>query len=699
MKTRTIDLASSAEIQWKFQPEDGPWSPIQVPAGGWRAQGFGCDAGMYLVSFMIPAQAKGRRVRIEFEAVNFGVAIFVGPEESHMVKVASHVGGWIPFGIDVTEIVEPGKRCYLRLEVRGREKFKRGEKYLVPIAAPWFDGLAEGILRGVRLELVPLVAIENVFVRTFVEEKRVEVYATLRNTWNQRVEVDVPVRFSSATKKPFAYPKCQAARITLEPKETREFLVAQAAWTLGPESYWWPNIPYRKGYQAILHRVSVQVVEKKQTVHEVDERFGFREFRTVGNTYQLNGVRCNLRGDNQQEANFGTDAYAVAPGFLPPSKKCAGWPGAVDNLQRLNFNVLRIHQVPGTRYMLDVCDEMGLMIVHETPIRGSEQVADHIAGRECCIQTVHDLVMRDRQHPCIVIWSAANELFWSNTPDKDACARFARTLQAVVNERDGTRPVIFDGMEDIGPDILNMQHYVGGCGLFPQGGHPRADRPYGETESIWPVDNCAMGFAWMGTSTRTRRIKDNADIRNYVLNNAWPNYVPEQSRINQGLERKIKKIEWPQAAVVPKEIMPDIAHPWKHPNIRLMQQSFHPVPVWDLEFDAINQYSDHEGNWPVTEPALPAGASISRSLVVFNDELSGEEITVEWEVRGQGVKLSGKNELRIPCGENRMTTAQFLVPTTVNRFQFIVRTRKNGRLCFEEEKMFFRVLSVPKARK
>ena len=635
-------------------------------------------------------------MRLEFEAVNFGATVWVGREESTLVQVASHLGGWLPFGVDITDVVTPGQCCVVRVEVLGRERFKYEGKYTVPTAAPWFDGLAEGILRGVRLELVPTVRIVNVFVKTSVADERVEVYATLHNTRNQRVSVDVPVRFSGQNGTRFSYPRLKPVRVTVGAGETREFLVGQAAWTLGRESYWWPNVPYRKNYRTVLHRVAVRVLERKKTLHAVDQCFGFREFRAVGHTYRLNGVRCNLRGDNQQEANFGTDAYGMAAGFQSPTARCAGWPGAVDNLQRLNFNVLRIHQVPATRSMLEVCDEKGLMIVDETPIRGSERVEDAIAGRECRLSTVRALVRRDREHPCVVLWSVANEFFWPDSPDRVACERLARMLQAVAREEDGTRPVIFDGLEEMGPDVINMQHYVGGCGLFPQGGQPRRDRPYGETESIWPVDNCAMGFAWMGTSTRTRRLRENADIRNYVLNNAWPNYVPGQSRKNQLLERKIKNIEWPVAQVVPREIMPDIAQPWAHPLIRLLQQSFHPVAVWDLEFDAVNQYSDHAGNWPVIEPPLPAGAWVVRPLVVFNDEFAGEEITVEWEVRGRRTELSGEKKLHVPCGEHRSCPVSFIVPTAGERFQFIVRARKGGKICFQEDRMGFRILKVPR---
>ena len=76
------------------------------------------------------------------------------------------------------------------------------------------------------------------------------------------------------------------------------------------------------------------------------------------------------RGDNLQGANYDSiktakdaaDAYDLFPGFLPPSASNAGWPAAVDNYQRLNYNVNRIHQEPASPYMLDVADEMGFMI-------------------------------------------------------------------------------------------------------------------------------------------------------------------------------------------------------------------------------------------------------------------------------------------------------------------------------------------------
>ena len=45
----------------------------------------------------------------------------------------------------------------------------------------------------------------------------------------------------------------------------------------------------------------------------------------------------------------------------------------------------------------------------------------------------------------------------------------------------------------------------------------------------------------MGTGMRIRRLKGDADLRNYVLNNAWPNYVPGEGPETEVLEKKVTK--------------------------------------------------------------------------------------------------------------------------------------------------------------
>ena len=136
----TIDISSAAGIAWEFKPEGGTWQPIQVPAGGWRAQGYSCDAGTYRTMLPIPAEAAGQLVRVDFAAVNFGAEVFAGPDEARLTRVAAHVNGWMPFTADITSLARPGDKLLLQVEVDGRKKFLRNGKYTVAEGADLVSG-------------------------------------------------------------------------------------------------------------------------------------------------------------------------------------------------------------------------------------------------------------------------------------------------------------------------------------------------------------------------------------------------------------------------------------------------------------------------------------------------------------------------------------------------------------------------------
>jgi hypothetical protein len=567
----------------------------------------------------------------------------------------------------------------VEVQVAGRKKFMVNGKYTVPEGATWDPGLEEGIIRGVHLELLSPVRVEDVFIRTRLGPDILAAGVSLVNDSDETVAVTLEAKIRSVSRTESKYPSVPDSGLTLPPHSRQTIELGDIPWTLGAKSYWWPNVPYIAGYRAQLHELNLAVKVGGKTVSRFSERFGFRQFQAVGNHYELNGVRCNLRGDNQQEANFGTDAYGVKKGFGPPTPDDAGWPQAVDNLQRLNFNVLRIHQIPATPYMLDVCDERGLMLVEESPLRGSEGGEDYANGKTNMLNMDRELVLRDRNHPSVIIWSAANE--WSD-PIRDA--------SAVIRTVDPTRVIIADGIGDMGPDVINMEHYVNGISQQPvKGGARRVDRPYGETEAIWANDNTLQGFAWMATSVRARRLLGDADLRNYVLNNAWPNYVPGERAATEILEKKVKN--WGGGSY---EMMPDIADPWQNANIQLMQQCYHPLAACDVAFDQSNAMSNARGEWPVVKPSLPPKASVTRQIAVFNDEFAGSEMTLAWEIRRGDEKgevlQRGEKALQIPPGEFRAADIQFVTPSEED-LALILKVRKDGRERFREDKIIFGV--------
>ena len=130
----------------------------------------------------------------------------------------------------------------------------------------------------------------------------------------------------------------------------------------------------------------------------------------------------------------------------------------------------------------------------------------------------------------------------------------------------------------------------------------------------------------MGTSVLLRRLEGDADLRNYVLNNAWPNYVPGESPATEVLEAKVKNFGGGG-----KEMHPSLDDPWNHPLIRLMQRCYHPLLAYDVEYEQLNAISNKAGGWPIARPEVEMGTRVVRELAVFNDEFTGEDVTLAWK--------------------------------------------------------------------
>ena len=153
-----------------------------------------------------------------------------------------------------------------------------------------------------------------------------------------------------------------------------------------------------------------------KSTSEYGVRFGFRELeagrrplRAQRREGQLQRRQPSGRQLRQHRPPRRSDAYDTLPGFLEPSEATADGPRRCDNYLRLNYNGVRIHQLPATPYMLDVADELGLMIQDETAIRGSNNRENFVTGRDNMVKHLADLVGRDRNHASVLRWSQANE--------------------------------------------------------------------------------------------------------------------------------------------------------------------------------------------------------------------------------------------------------------------------------------------------
>ena len=675
---RTVDLAG----RWSFHPQGRQATTIAVPGGGWYKQGFtDVDAASYSREITVPRVRRRQVSRLELGAVNHEATLYVDGR-----KVGTQTTSFTPSAFDLTPYVRPGGTYTIRLDVKGRGALisrpggrpgagegYAGPFYTVPDAADWCEAIAQGIYRSARLAIYPQVRIADAFVRTSVADRTLAYDVTLANAGAHRRTVVLAARLSSVNARRWRYGPMPRRRVSVAARSTRTVTVGPLRWRPGPRSYWWPNVPYRPGYRAQLHDLKLSLSSHRRRVAGARYRFGFRELRQAGDHYELNGVRANLRGDSLQGAMYDRidhggkgDAYDTFPGFLPRSPGNGGWPEALDNYQRLGYSTLRIHQEPASPYMLDVADRMGEMLIEESAIRGSEGHQDFKAGRDNMVGHVHDLVLRDRNHPAIVRWSQSNE------PDADSTdsVDFERELYGTIMQLDPTRPVSVDVTskpydELRYPNFATFQHYVNDDGSIATGYtddvHPRSDRPYGRGEFIWPQDSTRQGFAWFATATEKMREKGASDIRPYALAGAWASVIPGV-RSHDFLTDSY--------AFYPLYGEDNLPDPWSNPQIQRVQKAFDPLLVVDRDYWTANERSDPAGNWPTpAAPVLiPAGGRVTRNLLVFNDTFAGDEVEVTWEARAGsfgGQRLGGGTlSVHVPRGAHANVPISFKTPPT-----------------------------------
>ncbi|MGI5240480.1 glycoside hydrolase family 2 TIM barrel-domain containing protein [Dactylosporangium sp. CA-139066] len=687
----SVDLSG----RWTFTPEGRAATSITVPGGGWYKQGFtDVSHAVYSRTITVPDAGQPQSTWIEFGAVNHQATLSVDGR-----VVATQTTSFTPSNFDISAYAAPGTTHTISVDVKGRNALKNqaNGKYLVPDAAEWSEAVPQGIYRSAFLRVYPAVYINDAFIRTSVTNQSLTYDVSVTNTSASARTVTLTGSLSSDGGGAFSYPGLPSRTVSVGAHSTARVTIGPIAWNLGTASYWWPNVPYRSGYRAQLHRLAVHAATDDGRASDAQYRFGFRESTQSGEYYYLNGVRVNYRGDNLQGADYDRinnggagDAYDTLPGFLPPSAGNGGWPQAVDNYQRLNYNVVRIHQEPASPYMLDVADEMGLMLVDETGIRGSANLQDYVAGHDNMVNHARALTLRDRNHPAITRWSQSNEPGCCGGPDSQ---QFEQDLYAAMNGNDGTRPIIVDGQSPTQYPTMNSQyanfasfpHYNGGLGAYNDQVTSTPGKPDGETEYIWPKCNTKQGFEWFATLTAAKRAKDASDLRPYTLLSGWAGFVPG-----------VKTTDFvPEENGHPIYGADNLSDPWSNPQIQRVQAGFHPLAAIDLPYWSASGMSDANGTFPLPSAVDSYGfnAPVTRTITVFNDDFTGTSVGLTWTARLDQptgtVIASGSTTLTVPLGSRAAQPISFTTPGSGSRVYLTLSTTKNGATAFTDTVEYF----------
>jgi hypothetical protein len=378
-------------VAWDFYctkgQRSGQWTTIRVPSN-WELEGFGGynygrdrnksdEQGFYRTTFRIPEDWNGQRIRLVFEGVMTDTLVRVNGTPAGEI----HQGGFYEFSYEITDLVKPDSENRLEVEV-SKVSANASVEQAERMADYWVFG---GIYRPVYLEAVPAEHI----VRTAIDARadglfRMDVYL------DGILKCDALVaQILDDQNQPLGKPFTSALA-----KEQAQCTLQTA---LKDPQLWTAETPH-------LYTVQVDLKKGEQTVHTVQERFGFRTFEVHSDGLFLNNRRIVLKGVNRHS-------------FRPESGRCLGPEDDVEDvrlIKSMNMNAVRCSHYPPNRTFLQACDELGLYVLDE--LAGWQKPPyETKVGRKL----VKEMVTRDVNHPSILFWDNGNEGGWNTELDSE----------------------------------------------------------------------------------------------------------------------------------------------------------------------------------------------------------------------------------------------------------------------------------------
>jgi len=331
---------------------------------------------LYRRPFKLPAEAKGRRVFVDFEGVMTASTVWINGQ-----KLGEYKGGYTPFSFELTPHVNWDGENLLAVDVDSTERAD------IPPFGYEIDYLTfGGLYREVALRIVPDTYIENLFAMpkdVLSNHPSLEVRCFLdgpASSWSTPRTLEVELLdgdrvVSKASQKVAAKP----------PTQQEMALQAVTLSNLGQIRLWDLQHPQ-------LYTVRVRLLEQGKVVDEDTRRFGFREATFTDQGFSLNGKVIKLRGlDRHQTFPFVGQAM---PGRVQRRD-------ALILRNQLKCNIVRTSHYPQSRHFLDACDEIGLLVLEEIP--GWQHIGD-LAWQDISVDNVRRMVHRDWNHPSVILW-------------------------------------------------------------------------------------------------------------------------------------------------------------------------------------------------------------------------------------------------------------------------------------------------------
>lgn len=400
--------ATAPKEFFRLKFDDQNWGSIKVP-GNWEMQGYGDPmfrniaqpfkanppkvphdynpVGSYRTTFTVPANWKDKQVFLRMDGSTSATFIWLNGKELGFNKDANE-----PAEYNLTPFLNSGKNI-LAVQV-----YKYSDGTYLEDQDFW---RLAGIFRDVYLTATPSVHLQDYFITTDFDngyrDAMLSVKTVLKNYQNEaqngfRIKATLFDKNYKIVHEPI-----ESEVIQLSGLENKEIKLSAAIRNPEKWSAEYPN----------LYHLTFELISKEgKSLEAISASFGFKKTEIKHQIFYLNGVAIKLNGVNShmQHPTLGhaMDVETIRKDFTL--------------MKRFNINCVRTSHYPPVQEYLDLADELGIYIVDETgdESHATEFVSEKEEWKNAYVERVNKMVLRDRNHPSILFWSAGNESGFGN---------------------------------------------------------------------------------------------------------------------------------------------------------------------------------------------------------------------------------------------------------------------------------------------
>ena len=335
----------------------------------------------YRKSFKLKHFIEGKRIFLKFDAIAINSEIWF-----NSIKIAQSESGYTPIYVEVTDFIKPDRQnC---ISVRCANSVKEGW---------WYEG--GGIYGNTYLIIADKAMLSE--YGTFIRSKKL-----CDNKWQLSIDIEAEIPDNDCSIEISSGELNINKTIHANSKNAIEVNVdAPECWDI--------NNPK-------LYEITIKLICGNKITDIKKIKHGFRTIRfDSDNGFFLNDKHIKLNGVCIHH-DFACVGIAV-PYEIQLYR--------IQRLKEMGCNAIRTSHNPQLEGFYRACDELGILVMNE---------ARHFSSTAECLNQLKTFILRDRNHPCVILWSIFNEEPLQCTT---VGRKMAKTMKNTVNALDGTRPI------------------------------------------------------------------------------------------------------------------------------------------------------------------------------------------------------------------------------------------------------------------